>query len=204
MKKTKNNIVYSTKNTYVEKSSKKNNTKIVSFRLPVHIINQISMDAKNNNLTMNSMVSKLLTKYVQWDVNANEMEMVPVPKFVLEQLSDGVKIDHINKLTEQFYEFVKEWVVFTKGEYEFESSTKFLIDYMNASGFTTGYVVEGNIHRFTIRHKLGLRWSILFEDLFTKIFNDFSLGEKPKFSITPSTVKISITLHDNLDIGELA
>jgi len=172
----------------------KDEQKLVSFRLSVNTIDQIKIEAKKNNASLNSVVSNILKKYAQWDVHENEMNMVSLPKFILEEFVNQTKNDSIEKLVESFYDYMKEWILITQDDYDFESSINFLKFYMENFGFYTKYTIEKNQHSILIRHKLGMNWSILIDGLVRKIFNDFVSQKDYSISIRPSTCKISFIL----------
>lgn len=174
-----------------------NPSKIISFRLPTNTITEIKSEAENKNVSLNSIISNILDKYVQWDTHLKEMELFPLPKFVLQQLIDHISTNTLEKFVESFYEFIKESTLLTKNEYSFEQCMIFLQSYIDEFGFHSKHVIENSIHHYTIRHKLGIKWSVFLESLAKRIFSDFIEEKNYKFLLTPSTIKISIKLKDD-------
>jgi len=173
-----------------------NSSKIISFRLSTSTINQMKNEAKNKKVSLNSIVSKVLTKYTQWDTHTKEMSVVPIPKFILKQMFDEMEIHSIDKLIESFHEYIKECTILAKEKYEFQQCMLFLKLYFNELGFHTKDAFDNNAYHYTVHHKLGLKWSILIEGLIKKICEEFNEDKDPKFLLTPSTIKISVFLHD--------
>ena len=91
-------------------------------------------------------------------------------------------------------EAMQKNVMFIKGGYDLKRCIETLEDYMRVSGMHSDHRIEGNIHHFIIQHELGMKWSILTEQLLKEIFHDFLPDKNLKCKTTESTVIASIAL----------
>lgn len=63
------------------KAKKLSTTK--SFRLDYDIINKIEQQARHNKTSLNADINNILRKYVEWDMLANRIGMIPIARPIL-------------------------------------------------------------------------------------------------------------------------
>ena len=181
---------------------KKEKTRSVTYRLPVKLIEEIEMEAMNNNISHNVMARQILEKYVQWDRFATKIGIVPVPRKILDLLGMEMDSSDINEIINVIKPVIKDTVLFIKGGYDLKRCIETLEDYMRASGMRSDHRIEGSVHHFIIQHELGSNWSIFTEQLLREIFHEFLPETKMTSQTTESTVIVSIPLGEDFNEHE--
>ena len=69
----------------------KEETRNVTYRLPLHIVKELETEAMNRNISHNVLAKQILGKFVSWDRFADKIGIIPVPRKILENL--GNKMD---------------------------------------------------------------------------------------------------------------
>ena len=175
-------------------TSKKEKTRSITYRLPANVVEELETEANEKNISQNVLVKQILEKYVEWDKFSEKIEMVPIPKKILEILGDDMKGEDIDGIVNALVPIIKDSVLFMKGTFDLKRCIETLEDYMKASGMKSDHRIEGNIHHFIIQHELGLRWSFFTEQLLKEIFRTFEPEKNLKFQTTKNTVIASIPL----------
>ncbi len=142
---------------------------------------------------------QILDKYVQWDRFSNKIDMIPVPKGILEFLGEELDGRDIDEIINIVFPMIKDSVMFVKGGYDLKRCIETLEDYMKASGMNSDHRVEGDVHSFLIQHDLGMKWSVFTEQLLSQVFRSFLPDKDLKFQTTDSTVILSVSLGSDFN-----
>ena len=172
----------------------KEKTRNVTYRLPLHIVEELETEAMNQNISHNVLAKQILGKYISWDRFAEKIGMIPVPRKVLENLGSKMEANDINDIINTVKPVITDNVMFIKGKYDLKRCIETLEDYMSASGMKSDHRVEGSLHHFIIQHELGFKWSLFTAQLLNEIFHGFVPQENVKVQTTESTVIVTIAL----------
>jgi len=173
---------------------KKEATRSITYRIPVKIVEELETEAMNKNISQNVLVKQILEKYISWDRFSDKIGMVPIPKKILDSLGRDMEGKDIDGIINVVLPFVKDTVMFMKGDYDLKRCIETLEDYMRASGMKSDHRIEGELHHFIIQHELGIKWSLFTEQLLKEIFHSFLPEKNIKFKTTASTVIATIAL----------
>jgi hypothetical protein len=69
-------------------TTKKSITK--SFRIDEDVIRKIEDEAKNNNTSLNAEINNILRKYVDWDMLADKVGMLPITKPIVYEIFQNI------------------------------------------------------------------------------------------------------------------
>ena len=173
---------------------KKEKTRNVTYRLPVHIVEELETEAMNQNISHNVLAKQILGKYISWDRFAEKIGMIPVPRKILESLGSKMEPKDIDTIINTIKPIITNNVMFIKGKYDLKRCIETLEDYMKASGMNSDHRVEGNLHHFVIQNELGFKWSLFTAQLLKEIFHEFLPQQNVKAQTTESTVIVTIAL----------
>lgn len=67
-------------------------TQSITFRLPKRILEQIELEAKQNNVSENVLVKQILTNYVDWFRLSKGTGMIPITKESLQILGKNLMV----------------------------------------------------------------------------------------------------------------
>ena len=175
----------------------KEKTRNVTYRLPVHIVEELEREAMNRNISQNVLAKQVLGKFISWDRFADKIGMIPVPRKILESLGSKMDANDIHTIIDTIKPIITNNVMFIKGKYDLKRCIETLEDYMKASGMNSDHRVEGPLHHFVIQHELGFKWSLFTAQLLKEIFHEFLPEQDVKAQTTESTVIVTIALGED-------
>jgi len=154
----------------------KTNSITKSFRLDEDLITKITQEAKNNNTSLNAEINTLLRKYIEWDMLASKVGMIPIAKPVLSEIFQGIMtkevIDLANRVAKQA---IREIVYFMTANLTLESFLSWLKTRMEHCS-ELNYVIEKNSItpqiKIIFKHDMGENWSIYHKIILEYIFNE--------------------------------
>jgi hypothetical protein len=156
-----------------------------SFRLYEDIVSKLDQQAKNNNVSLNAEINNILRKYVEWDMLANKVGMIPIARPIVSEIFQKIMtkeqvIDLANNVAKNV---ICESVHFMKGSLTLESFLSWIKTRMEHCS-NVNYSIDSNSHQVKIifKHDLGENWSIyhklIVEQVLDKILaiKNFEIG----------------------------
>lgn len=194
-------LIFDSTGTFNQKNQtvKKEQTRSVTYRLPLHIVEELETESRKKSISQNVLVKQILEKFVSWDRYAENIGMIPIPKQILESLGQEMQREEIDRIIEVLKPVIKDNVLFMKEKYDFKRCIETLEDYMLASGMKSDHRVEGSRHHFIIQHGLGMNWSLFTEQLLKEIFREFLPEKNVKVQTTETTVVTTVALGSDFD-----
>ena len=187
--------------------SKKKKTKCITFRLDEGVVEELTKESDQKEISLNVLVNQILKRYSEWDRYEKKIGVIPVPRVMMTNLIDkslriaqdsGInKIEEMKKqiITEAVeiaYSSLKESVLFMRSDFNLFSVLYILEEYMKVCGLNSEHKFDnGRRHVFTLQHDMGENWSIFSKELLEKIF------------IELAHVKTNITYTNNTVIAEV-
>lgn len=148
-----------------------------SFRLDEDIITKIAQQAKNNNTSLNSEINNILRRYIEWDMLASKVGMVPIAKPVLSEIFQRIMtmeevVDLANRVAKNA---IREIAYFMKGNLTLESFLSWLKTRMERCSEVNYTIEEENNSpssqiKMIFKHDLGKNWSIYHKIIVEYIF----------------------------------
>lgn len=140
----------------VKQSSQHETTQSTTFRLPKRILEQIELEAKQNNVSKNVLVKQILTNYVDWFRLSKGTGMIPITKESFQKLSEHLDGTSINSIVENIASMIKTFSIIRYGKYDLSTIPDSLSLYIQMSNSQMIHLKEKNNHRFLINHNLGM------------------------------------------------
>ena len=78
----------------------KKETTTVTFRISTNIINLLHTETEQKNISLNSLIAKILNEYIEWEQYKNKIGMVCLPKSVVSELFQRMTDDEVIALAE--------------------------------------------------------------------------------------------------------
>jgi len=149
----------------------------------------LSRLADKDNISVNLLINKALTRYVEWDANSEKFGLVSVSKRLLRSLFDYVPEKDVRDLgTKSGKEGGPELVTFFYKKFDLESLLKAFENltskYMNNFKFEHNF--DGKTHTLVMKHDIGLNASAYYAESVKAVFA--LLGLKAKTSETEAQV----------------
>ena len=153
-------------------------TETSSFRLDKEIFEDFKRHAKDNGLTTNSLINKIMKEYMQWGSKASAIQVIPYPTKIIIELLKKRTEKEIREIARNHAKVsFSENLLLLKNEETVEAFLEFVKNWSDASGFPYSTKEKEGIVNFTIRHNHGNTFSILLEEV---IKTDIELLTKKK------------------------
>ena len=167
----------------------------VTIRVPQHIADALEQRAKTRNMPASQLYNSILQKWVGWDSYAQDLGLVPAPKEILMEILSCMSEEDIQRVVIKSMKFFKDAVIMMEGGYDLRRCMAALEKYMLATGIVSSHTVtKGGIHCFTIRHGMGIPWSMFIKFMLRHIFLEFVTDQKIEFEMSEGTVVAKIVL----------
>lgn len=173
---------------YYETSKKKSVTRTI--RISRDLDDLLEKDAENKRITVNSLISSIITKYAEWDRLVEFIGYVSLPhdelKFLLDSLEDA-KIREIGQMIGSKH--LQKFMIIWHKEISMDSFFKSLGLFCRYGGMAKQdtQTKDGKNYVIAIHHDLGKKWSkcmqYVIEEGMKSTFNII-----PRIEITDSTV----------------
>lgn len=143
--------------------------------------------------------NSILRKWADWDVNVQSLGLVPTPREILVDIMSGMNESEIRKTVSKSIEFFKDAVIMMEGSCNLKKCIVTLEKYMRAIGMASDHTVENGVHCFTVRHKMGVPWSLFVTSLLKQLFAEFVPDLETTFEMSHGTAVIRIDLGSDWD-----
>jgi predicted DNA-binding ribbon-helix-helix protein len=141
-------------------------TETSSFRLEKEVFEDFKKHAKEQGLTTNSMINKIMKEYVQWGSKTSAMQIIPYPSKILMKLLKTHTEEELRKIArEHVMENFQENLLLLKNEESVEAYIEMMKNYCDAAGFPYSEKEKNGVLNFTIRHNQGNKTSFFLDEL---------------------------------------
>jgi len=166
-------------------------TAIRTIRVTKELDEILAKDADRKRVSLNSLISSILTKYAEWDRYAERLRHIYVPTMAFRDLLDLTDEDALAKLAERLgVGLASETALFWFKKVNQETLLRFLslvCKYGNVGEIEIG--AEGLDVIFSIYHMCGKKYSIFLEHYLDKAIRTH-LKRIAQFKITENSVTV--------------
>lgn len=164
-----------------------------SFRVEEKMIRKLEQDARNKSVSLNAEINSILKKYVEWDMLASKVGMIPIARPIVSEIFQNMMTkEQIIELSYIAKNIIRETVQFMKGSLNLESFLSWLKARMEHCS-QVNYSID-NINRqirIIFKHDLGENWS-LYNKLLTEHILDKILPRN-NFEIEASSTTLMVS-----------
>lgn len=160
-----------------EITNDKKKTTTITFRFDTEIIDKLQKEAKNHQVTTNTLATQALKRFLEWDIYQSRVGLVSLNKPVFVRIFQNLKEKEIIEIASTIGKDEMLGVaLFMKGETDVNSFMAWFEMQMLNSSVHVSHMVDDGIHTFIMKHDLGKNWSLynktilelIFEELFQK------------------------------------
>lgn len=167
---------------------KKSKTVIRSVRITKELDNLLEKDAKAKRVSLNSLISMIMTKYVEMDRYNERFGTITLRREGFRSILEAIEDDKITTLAKEIgSQIPKQFLLFWFKKTNLETYLKYLSLVCKYSGFAE-YEVDINEDEtdyvITLLHDLGGKWSIFLK-------NWLEQGMKNTIGIVPTVFDVS-------------
>jgi len=178
----------------------KKKTVLRSIRISQELDELLQKDAKNKRISVNALISTMMTKYAEWDRFADKFGYVTLTsetfKTILE-ITDEKKLSELAKVIGA--RLPKEVMLFWFKKTDLEAFLSYVDLYGKYSDlFQYELDKEGDRYTITAHHELGENWSTFLKIFIGEAMKD-TLGIIPEFEVSKSSIVARFSERPNVE-----
>ena len=166
-------------------------SEVGSFRLNKDVLTKLKKEAESENLSLNSLVNKVLEAHVNWHSSAPKLGIVPINSEVIKVLFENMSDDDVKKLANKIAPEISEDLLLLRHEDTLETFLELAQDYFGVCGFPFSVQEKNSHYKITVRHTLGKKYSLYIEEILKIKINGYT-KEKPDVTSTAHTITLSL------------
>lgn len=169
----------------------------VSFRFDYEVLKSLRQEAKQKDISTNTLVNQIVKEHIHWHANAPKAGFIAVRRCLIMDLLNYLSereiisvAEHVSKTT------TKDSILLIEKEYTMKSALDFIENWIKISGYTYRHeeLSDGkNRHMYLIHHDMGIKWSIYLSNLYQFLFDELRKSkEKIEFEKTENTLAFTV------------
>jgi hypothetical protein len=169
-----------------------NNSKSITFRLDNTILNKLHYEAYQNDISVNTLVSHIIRRHIDWHSNAAKAGFVTIRKGLLSNLINRLQEKEISTIAEYIAKNeTKDFVLLLRNEYNIESALDVIETWIKISGYPYRHEANYSRHSYVIQHDMGRNWSLYMAELYRFLFEEFGL-RRVEFDLNHNTLAFTV------------
>ncbi len=139
----------------------------ISFRVSAETASELERFARQEHMSMSSLLTQIVSLYLEWDSIASKAGMIPIQKDAVQILIERKTDEELEEIADILADrFLGKLLVIT-GELTLDAFLKVTKVRAKKSDFTFKQYSNGKI-QIVMRHGMGRKWSVFFST-FSKI-----------------------------------
>jgi hypothetical protein len=160
----------------------------ITFRLDSIILNKLHHEAEQKDISVNTLVSHIIRRHIDWHSNSAKAGFVTVRKGLLANLINRLPEKEISSIAEYIAKNeTKDFVLLLRNEYNIESALDVIETWIKISGYPYRHEVNYTRHSYVIQHDMGKNWSLYMAELYRFLFEEFGL-KRVEFDLNYNTL----------------
>ena len=144
-----------------------------TLRIDEGIAKSLQNDSQLQDISLNTLINKILKRYVEWDSFEPKVGMIPMAKPVITTLFNMMSEKEILELVSNFGKnVVQDIAYFMKMKSDPDSFLTWFEIRMKRSFVEFNHLQENDRHIYILKHDLGYNWSLYHKKILERIFNE--------------------------------
>jgi hypothetical protein len=151
----------------------KRKTSTFTLRIDEDITKLLQNESQLHDISLNTLINKILKRYVEWDSYEPKVGMIPMAKPVITTLFNMMSEEEILDLVSNFGKnVVQDIAYFMKMKSDPDSFLTWFEIRMRRSFVEFNHLQENDRHIYILKHDLGYNWSLYHKKILERIFNE--------------------------------
>src|ERR671911_792085 len=148
----------------------------ITFRLDNTILNKLHHEAEQKDISVNTLVSHIIRRHIDWHSNAAKAGFLTVRRGLLSILINRLPEKEISSIAEYITKNeTKDFVLLLRNECKIESALGVIETWIKISGYPYRHEVNHTRHSYVIQHDIGKNWSLYLAELYRFLCEEFGL-----------------------------
>jgi hypothetical protein len=159
---------------------KANRTETRSFRFPTRILDSIDEEAARLKISTNTLVSRLLTTYIEYDRHLNKFRLIKISSHTLGRLLLAPTETEVAESGKRAGETMpKAYSLEKYGAFTLENLLKYILEFSASSGlYESSVVVLNGKTNITLTHSFSRNGSLFFASYYERAFELLNISTK--------------------------
>jgi hypothetical protein len=158
------------------------------------MLNKLHHEANQKDISVNTLVSHIIRRHIDWHSNAAKAGFVTVRKGLLSNLISRLQENEISSIAEYIAKNeTKDFILLLRNEYNIESALDVIETWIKISGYPYRHEVNYTRHSYVIQHDVGKNWSLYLAELYRFLFEEFGL-EKVQFDLNYNSLDFIVDI----------
>ena len=151
-------------------------TDVISLRIDETIRHRLEDERGEKEITLNKLVSQILTRHVRWYKMAEKMDMITMPKTVFKEYISKISDDDVIEIAKgNCTETFRNYSLLNTGEFRIETFLETLDLWFSINHIPFEHITTNDeSQKYVIRHNMGLKFSIIFNEVISGILEQFN------------------------------
>jgi hypothetical protein len=174
-------------------SPKNKRTCLVTFRLPEELVDDLRDEAKNTQISLNTLANQILNKHVAWERHSGKLGLIPMPRPLVKEVFRDLSNKRIQKMaSNSCKEAIKELVLIKEGNFTLDSFISVFNEWLRASWLVHRYKKNIDGYHYVIYHNLSKTFSVYLAELLMSILDDLH-NYRREITVRQDSLSIAIS-----------
>ena len=171
-------------------------TRLRTFRVEEELYSLLQKDAKSKGISVNSLLSIILTKYTEWDRYIEKFSVITMKKESFKTMLSAIDDDRVTDLSQELGDKVpSQFILFWFKKNTLENYLKYISLLCKHGGFAQFEIEqEGREYTITLIHELGEKWSNFLASWMNSGMKS-TIGIVPRIDVMQNSVVIRFTAY---------
>lgn len=164
---------------------------MASFRVEPGILDKLNKAAKQDGISLNTIVNQALGDYVNWDRPATKSGWIFLKQEIVKSLFVKLNDKEIQNLAIRLAkEIMKDTMLSMTGKYDLETWISITKNRSVKSNFHYQEIRDNGQTSIIIKHSMGLKWSLFHKWYYQQMIKELGLDVKVEY--TDKTIVLNI------------
>jgi hypothetical protein len=143
----------------------------VTFRLKPGIIKGLRRESEHKGVTLNTLVTQVLSHHLDWDANAAKAGFIPVPRYLMKFLLSSISDEKVAEAGASVARNqTEDALLIMRGGVSADSLMTQLKLWLREAGMPSTMTNSGSTLTWVIQHDMGARWSMFLAKSFEEAY----------------------------------
>jgi hypothetical protein len=161
----------------------------ISFRLPRNMLHKLRQEAKQKEISLDTLMTQIAKQHTEWYVNASQFGFISVRKSLIMKLLDEIRDDEkIKEIAREVARASRDTLLLLKEQYNIpmKSTLDFIESWIKEAGYPYIHDISG------VDQNIGLKWSLYLSEILRNLFEELFNVTKVHFEITDNIVAFTL------------
>lgn len=165
---------------------------VLTVRVSKDVREKLEAESRMNSITLNTLVSQILTKHTEWDRFAKDIGFASITKAFLRSILEHVDDKVISTIAVTTCRgAMRDAMIYMNGTMDYPAFLKTLDLWLGAANVPFRHLTEDNSDVYIVQHQLGQKWSVYFATVANSILTEIGY-RTDKQVITNDSVSFAI------------